>query len=170
LSNSFRNFSFSLQAKYIAKNISVGILDIRKTGMTVASIEIILGFSDCEVIALSVITTPSTVLVNEVIPVFVYIDKERMVIIENIKQIKGIINPNHLFFVLERNICSQTLPARSSNKTIIKITVFSIYLPSFWVFLYSLIKIFAVSKSTFSFTARRLISAIYGSFAVSSLI
>jgi hypothetical protein len=109
----------------------VGILDIRKTGMIVASIEIILGFSDCEVIVLSVTTTPSMVLVTEVIPVFVYIDKERMVIIENIKQIKGIINPNHLFFALERNTCSQMLPARNSNKTIMIIAVFSIYLPSF---------------------------------------
>jgi hypothetical protein len=63
--------------------------------------------------------------------VFVYIDKEKTVIIENIKQIKGIINPNHLLFALERNICSQMLPARSSNKTIIAIVVFNIYLPSF---------------------------------------
>jgi len=95
------------------------------------SIENILDFSDCETLISLVTSTPSIISVTEVFLVFIYIGKERTAIIENIKQIRGIINPNHLFFFLERKICKQTVPARNISITTKAIAVLGIYFPSF---------------------------------------
>jgi hypothetical protein len=113
----------------------VGILDIRKTGTTVASIENILHFSECIIVILSFNLAPSLTSVSEVIVVFVYIVKERTAIIEKTKQIKGIINPSHLFCFLERKICNQMLPARNTRNARHSSTTtitFAIYLTSLY--------------------------------------
>jgi hypothetical protein len=80
-------------------------LDIRKTGKAVATIEIILGLSAGKPAALWVTIVPSDDIVVEVVCMLpVNIVKEKTVNRENKKQIRGIIRPRPLFFVLERNI------------------------------------------------------------------
>lgn len=77
----------------------------------------------------------------------------------------GNTSPGHLISLLERNTCNTITLARKS-KNIKVLTAYTFLC----VFLYSLINIFAVSKSSLSWIASLLINAMYGSLSVSSLI
>ena len=72
-------------------------------------------------------------------------------------------SPGHLLSSRARKISSTAsptgTPTTNKSKTTVLINVLSILYSSFRIFRYSVIRIFAVSKSSFSFTASRLISA-----------
>jgi len=84
----------------------VGIFEMINIGATVAIIKLMLGFCGSCITLSSYIMAPSVTLSveTEVEVVVVYIGSASIGIREKSKQINGIINPNHLFCLFDKNI------------------------------------------------------------------